>query len=331
MRIGSLFAGIGGIDLAFMNAGFDIGWQVEKDDFCQQVLAKNFPDVRRYGDIRDCKNLPAVDVITAGFPCQPFSVAGKGLGDDDDRYLVPEMLRVIDECKPQMVFLENVPRFATLDGGRHFALLVGWFAENGYDAQWQNLSASDVGAPHKRERWFCVAVSNADSKRRTAWRKYRPNFLRDDGIRELLPPEFGRGAIRDESCAVRGVRSATKKMGYADGKRTQGGWTTWERFSPAYAKASVFGGSSCRERQTASPESGLGRASDGIPYRVDGHQFPAPPTVPQYDWEPARTTDRKDHRKARITALGNAVVPQVIEPIAQGIYDYLEWQHAESD
>lgn len=107
---GSLFAGIGGFDLGFEWAGIKTIWQVEIDEYCQKVLAKHWPDVERFGDIRDCgkHNLRAVDVISGGFPCQPFSVAGKRRGTEDDRYLWPEMLRVISEVSPSWVVAENV-------------------------------------------------------------------------------------------------------------------------------------------------------------------------------------------------------------------------------
>ena len=103
MTVGSLFAGIGGFDLAFRRAGFEISWQVEIDPWCRRILAKHFPEATRHEDIKECKNLPPVDVICGGFPCQPFSSAGKQGGAKDDRYLWPEMLRVIRETKPTWV------------------------------------------------------------------------------------------------------------------------------------------------------------------------------------------------------------------------------------
>ncbi len=155
--IGSLFAGIGGFDYAFTCAGFQVAWQVEKDDFCQQVLAKHFPDVPRYADVFDCHHLPHTDVICAGFPCQPFSQAGQQRGQDDERYLVPELLRIIHESQPTIVLLENVKGFTSLNDGAEFRLLLRQIADMGYDAQWGHLRASDIGAPHRRERWFLVA------------------------------------------------------------------------------------------------------------------------------------------------------------------------------
>ena len=110
MTVGSLFAGIGGFDLGFRRAGFKISWQVEKDEWCRKVLAKHFPQTKRFGDIHETgkHNLSPVDVICGGFPCQPFSSAGKQGGTEDDRYLWPEMLRVIREIRPTWVVAENV-------------------------------------------------------------------------------------------------------------------------------------------------------------------------------------------------------------------------------
>src|SRR5512136_1087486 len=111
LTFGSLFAGIGGFDLGFERAGMQCLWQVEIDDYCQHVLAEHWPEVKRYGDVRECgsHNLAAVDVICGGFPCQPHSVAGKRKGAVDDRDLWPEMRRIIAELQPTWVVAENVP------------------------------------------------------------------------------------------------------------------------------------------------------------------------------------------------------------------------------
>src|SRR3990172_13197899 len=103
LTVGSLFAGIGGFDLGLERAGFQIKWQVEKDEWCKKILEKHWPGVRRYKDIHEvgAHNLEAVDLICGGFPCQPFSIAGKRKGEEDDRHLWPEMLRVISELKPR--------------------------------------------------------------------------------------------------------------------------------------------------------------------------------------------------------------------------------------
>lgn len=105
---GSLFSGIGGFDLAADWSGIKTLWQVEKDPFCLAVLRKHFPEVKRYEEIKGLSGLQPVDIISGGFPCQPFSVAGKQGGKEDNRYLWPEMLRVIAEVRPTWVVAENV-------------------------------------------------------------------------------------------------------------------------------------------------------------------------------------------------------------------------------
>jgi DNA-cytosine methyltransferase len=109
MTVGSLFSGIGGFDLGLERAGMQVIWQSEIEPHCCKVLKKWWPDVPNLGNIFKIKDPPAVDLICGGFPCQPFSIAGKRKGKADDRYIWPEMLRVITEVKPRWVFAENVP------------------------------------------------------------------------------------------------------------------------------------------------------------------------------------------------------------------------------
>src|SRR6266850_6229536 len=108
---GSLFAGIGGFDLGLERAGWICRWQVELDPFCQRVLAKHWPDVRRYGDVRAFPepDTERVDLICGGFPCQPVSVAGKRRAQADERWLWPEFARVVRALRPHLVLVENVP------------------------------------------------------------------------------------------------------------------------------------------------------------------------------------------------------------------------------
>ena len=158
---GSLFAGIGGIDIGLERAGWECKWQVENDDFCNRVLKKHWPNVKRYGDIKktNFRKLEKVDMLAGGFPCQPVSHAGKRKGDKDERWLWPEFLRAICEIKPGWVLVENVPGLRSADSGRLFGDILRDLASQGYDAEWCDLRASDFGALHKRERVFIVAYS----------------------------------------------------------------------------------------------------------------------------------------------------------------------------
>src|SRR6185312_5367478 len=157
--MGSLFAGIGGFDLGFERAGFKTIWQVEIDSFCRRVLAKHFPEAERFEDVRDCgkHNLRPVDVICGGFPCQDISNAGKRAGIDGERSgLWSEFARIIGELRPRFVVVENVAALL----GRGMGRVLGDLAEIGYDAEWQVISAAEMGALHLRERVWIVAYPN---------------------------------------------------------------------------------------------------------------------------------------------------------------------------
>ena len=162
LTYGSLFSGIGGIDLGMDLVGFDCAWQVEVDDYCRQVLETHWPGVPKYGDIYKVKGseLESVDIICGGFPCQPVSQAGKRVGVDDERWLWDEFYRLICEVRPRWVVAENVPGLLSANSGRAFAGVLRDLAEGGYDVVWDVYPAGGsggVGAPHKRERIFIVA------------------------------------------------------------------------------------------------------------------------------------------------------------------------------
>jgi DNA (cytosine-5)-methyltransferase 1 len=157
-----LFAGIGGFGLAGHWAGIETIAQVEIDDFCQKVLQKNFPNAAKYRDIKEfdgSKYRGAVDIVSGGFPCQPYSTAGKRLGKDDERHLWPEMLRVIREVKPQWVVGENVRGLVSWSNGLVFEEVCADLETAGYEVQPFILPAASVGAPHLRYRIWFVAHS----------------------------------------------------------------------------------------------------------------------------------------------------------------------------
>lgn len=164
---GSLFAGIGGIDLGLERAGMVCGWQVEIDPFCLKVLKKRWPDVERFGDVKECgkRNLKAVDLVCGGFPCQDVSVAGKRKGLEGERSgLWFEMLRIVRELEPRWVLVENVPGLLSVDSGGGFGTVLRDLAESGYDAEWDVIPAKTFGAPHTRERIFIIAHANGERR-----------------------------------------------------------------------------------------------------------------------------------------------------------------------
>ena len=155
MTVGSLFAGIGGFDLGFERAGFDIKWQVEIDPFCRAVLAQHWPTVTRYEDVRTVGgDLEPVDVICGGFPCQDISHVGRRAGLSGARSgLWREMVRALRVVRPRFAVMENVAALL----GRGMGTVLGDLADIGHDAEWDCLSACAFGAPHTRDRVFLVA------------------------------------------------------------------------------------------------------------------------------------------------------------------------------
>ena len=158
-----LFEGIGGFALAAQWAGWHTSTVVEWNPYCQAILKKNFPDATIYGDIKQFDGRPyagQIDIITGGFPCQPFSHAGKREGATDDRYLWPEMLRIIRQIKPAWVVGENVAGLLTMDGGHIFAGILADLENAGYSTETYLIPAVSVGAPHRRDRIWIIAYNS---------------------------------------------------------------------------------------------------------------------------------------------------------------------------
>jgi DNA (cytosine-5)-methyltransferase 1 len=157
MKFGSLFSGIGGIDLGLERAGMTCIWQSEIEPYACQVLAKHWPNIPNLGDIRDIDwtTVERADVVAGGYPCQPFSVAGRREGEDDPRHLWPLFAECLRVLRPRYALLENVAGHLSLGFGQVLADL----AALGYDTRWDCIPAAAVGAPHFRDRVFVVAHS----------------------------------------------------------------------------------------------------------------------------------------------------------------------------
>jgi DNA (cytosine-5)-methyltransferase 1 len=169
MTVGSLFSGIGGLDLGLERAGHTVRWQVEADPYCRRVLAQHWPDIPCYPDVTHltAETLEPVDLICGGFPCQPVSVAGAQKGTDDERWLWPHFARLLGALRPRYALLENVPGLLTANGGHAFGAILSDLADSGYDATWDSIPASALGAPHRRYRVFIIA-SLPDAERHRA-------------------------------------------------------------------------------------------------------------------------------------------------------------------
>ena len=163
LRFLSLFAGIGGFDLGLERAEWQCVGQVEVDSFCQKVLAKHWPNVWRWDDVRTVtgelirEHCGSVDAIVGGFPCQPHSLAGEQKAHLDERDLWPEYLRLVREIKPRIIVGENVAGLLSSDGGRFFGGILRDLAACGYDAEWNCFPAASIGSPHSRDRVWIAA------------------------------------------------------------------------------------------------------------------------------------------------------------------------------
>ena len=316
MNHGSLFSGIGGFDLAAQWVGWTNVFNCEWEDFPRRVLKHHFPHVTQHKDIRDLDATTyagRVDIVSGGFPCQPYSLAGKRKGKDDERHLWPEMLRVVRECAPRYVVGENVRGLVSWNGGMVFEEVCTDLEALGYAVQPFVLPACGVGAPHRRDRvWFVAhtdhkgggdghaevqgahgevrqrdnsakfgnasrrTATNADSRQRQRQdEKLRTgrDATADGDSRSLANSNGVRLEHSEESGEVGRVLKENRR--YAQAAKA----TCWDKFPTV---APVCGG------------------DDGIPEKLDGITFPK--------W-----------RRESIKAYGNAIVPHVALQIFKAI------------
>ena len=328
----SLFSGIGGIDIAAEWAGFTTVGQCEFADYPYKILKKHWPDVPKWRDIRDltggdfyertgCKT---VDVISGGFPCQPFSVAGKQKGEGDDRYLWPEMLRVITEIKPAWIIGENVPGIIKIAG----KTVCEDLERAGYTVTVFDFEAAAVGAPHRRERVFFVGHAEHDGRYGTA--ELRSNEA--TGYRWKEKPEKARESEGTSgSLDVSGIQ-----------RSTFGSKRTMENTGRSLRERSVVGKSNEKkaenrnadifERPGCTSGADVANTDKQRLQRRERKELPkctgkwaawksSCKGAEQWKSEPdvGRVANGVPHRVDRLKCLGNAVVPQQVYPILQAI------------
>ena len=256
MTFGSLFAGIGGLDLGLERAGMECKWQVEIDDYAKRVLQKHWPNVRRWDDVTTFKPTGKkwkVDLICGGFPCQDISTAGKRAGLHGDRSgLFFEAIRVVELLRPRWLLLENVAGLLA----RGLDEVLATLAEVGFDAEWHCLQAADFGAPHIRDRIFIIA--HADRKRSAA------------GATDSPAREKGIPAIFDDYCSD--ITNTNRRPNCSDTPPTRP------------KKGQQLRGKISRIRTGSdwwATEPDVGRVANGIPARVDRLRGIGNAVVPQ--------------------------------------------------
>lgn len=317
-----LFEGIGGFSLAARNVGWETVAWCEWNEFGQKVLRHHFPEAEGYGDITKTnfkKYANTIDIITGGFPCQPYSTAGKRKGKEDERHLWPEMLRIIREVQPRWVVGENVLGLVNWSDGLVFHEVQSDLEAEGYEVWAYVLPAAAVNAPHRRDRVWFVAHSIMCSNRLSTksgmdmertllegrkWNKKADGFnfnntnatntnsdgqQRSNSKHEINTSKGGINALNDiEQNNIKYSESIGQKYALENRELERGRFrqsnkrNMWDTFP---SQSPICGG------------------DDGLPKELDGITFPK--------W-----------RNESIKAYGNAIVPQVAEQIFKTIIDY---------
>ena len=293
-----LFSGIGGFALGLEATGyFETTQFVEMDKYCQKILTKNFKGVPIHEDVKTYRP-KTTDVVVGGFPCQGFSVAGKRAGTSDDRYLWPEMLRVIREAKPRWVIGENVRGIINIEDGMVFKQVHTDLEEEGFQTKCFVLPAASVNAPHQRYRTFFIGQSMENSRRSLQSRGIKQGENADEdgqgdadqlersgGTRENAMANSNNGYIRQEEEVCTGGN--TSKPSSEDVSDTyeqmlEGQWQEPQRSQEEFTDIS--------EPSWWELEPDVGRVAHGI-----------------------------SNRAHRLRSLGNAVVPQIIYQLGKAI------------
>ena len=314
----SLFSGIGGIDLAAEAAGFETVCQCEWADYPTSILEKRWPHVPRFSDITtftkeafyEKTGRKTVTLISGGFPCQPFSTAGRQKGFADTRYLWPEMARVVSELKPHWVLGENVVGFIRMGLDK----TVFDLERAGYIVQTFVYPACGVGAWHERARTFIVAadVSHAPCKRRPECKGSNEPQCLSIGQRDIQEEEPERGNMEPASFGS-GVLPDADSLGRNKVNFPAGGNEEKQgRRQPCGADNQA--GKPCERDSGAQPR--LGGMADGFSAGLDGRKLwkREPDGVP-------RITEEIENRALRLKTLGNAVCPPQVYPILKCIAD----------
>jgi DNA (cytosine-5)-methyltransferase 1 len=321
-----LFEGIGGFMLAARWMGWKTAAWCEWEPFCQRILKHHFPNAIGHGDIKQFDATPyagQIDILTGGFPCQPYSTAGKRLGKEDDRHLWPEMLRVIREVQPRYVVGENVAGLLSWNGGLVFDEVQTDLETEGYEVWAFVLPACAVDAPHRRDRvWFVAQNTDKDG-----WRsEQRQSQSSERGQRDAC------AGNNEWVCANNGESWPT----------TNAGGTGWEEFDIA-AKPGFAGHSSgCCIADAANAESERLSQWNGEQAREQGANATTKrhSCIPEWSNFPTQSPvcGRNDgvstglagitvskHRRESLKAYGNAIVPQVAYQIFKAIEE-TEWE-----
>lgn len=347
LTVGSLFSGIGGIDLGLERAGMVTRWFCEIDPHCRNVLARHWPGLPIYGDITavDWSGVEPVDVLAGGFPCQPISAAGRQLAQEDERWLWPEFARAVRTLRPRYVLVENVRNLLAVNGGSAFSEVLADLAACGYDAEWDCIPASAIGAPHERDRLWLLAYPNGQRQAERGERAVAPSEgvsrrsiggggrgdasghepVRGSGqgasdvADSLRVGGVGRGSAASKAIGGRSSRSAPRRSDVANANGDERSQWREQRSShlpgewrPSLGDTHYAGSQGHRRLSECAREQSAWSDGEALP---DGRV--APSSI-------RRVAHGIPHRVERLRSIGNAVVPQVVEYIGRAIVAFDE-------
>jgi len=310
MRLLDLFSGIGGFSYAAetLIGGYETVAFCEMDEFCQKVLKKHWPQVPIFNDVRtlDAARLGRIDIVTGGYPCQPFSQAGRRQGEEDERHLWPEMLRIIKSCQPRYVLAENVAGHVTMGLDQVLTDLE----DQGYTTRPIIVPACAKNAPHRRDRVWIIGqlTTNTNHTGNRTSRSYvdQEQQTIEQGWKEQSLFEFSRhdeavansDSIRCRGGSCKGCSDCKRQVLSAERKGREVG--------------SEVKGCSQSCRTSRSVEQRMGDMADGISTGLLRHFDREPEHIP-------RVTKGEKDRAKKLKALGNSIVPQVAAEILLAI------------
>ena len=330
LKVLDLFSGIGGFSLGLESTGhFKTIAFCEKDEFCQKVLQKNFKNIPIEGDVRNVKGEKyKADVVVGGFPCQSISIAGKQKGKDDDRFLFPEMLRVIKEVKPRWIIGENVQNLINISNGTILKEIVEGLENEGFEVQCFSISASSQGAWHKRERVWIIAsnTNNRLSIGENQEIQTRGNTI-DNGSSSNVP-----NSQCNEHKHTPTRQSGTGEVwGFYSEKEKQTShdlWSKTTRCNDTSGKQKNLSDSECKGLEGLSQHSStISKQDKGLQSRNENSRG----EERQKTWWQTQSNlcgvpdgvsyELDKDRANRIKALGNSIVPQIVRELGLAIIE----------
>ena len=308
MKVLDLFSGIGGFSYGLDQVGFKTVAFCEMDQYCKLVLQKHWKGVKIYNDVKELKGQEVIkehgtiDLITGGFPCQPFSIAGSRKGTNDNRHLWPEMFRLIKELKPRWVIGENVRNIISIQDGMVFENVCTDLEGEGYEVRAFNIPAAGIGAPHKRERIWIVANSRRTLRERSKFQGENANESKQENANQYQ---------RSSSTSTDNVADTNTRLSNGSIEEVQSGGQTFDTSSQRTDVAYTY---SQRQQEQCGPESIQKERNE--PQRSssqEGH------TGWEFEPDVGRVANGISGRVHRLKALGNSIVPQIAKEIGRAI------------